>query len=125
MQGYIERDISSILLKRLKNFPVVALLGPRQCGKSTLAHYILKTTQDSFVYLDLEKPSDMAKLTDPERFFQVNKDSLICIDEIQRSPNLFTIIRSFVDESKKMGQILILGSSSQDLLNQYKTKAAS
>jgi predicted AAA+ superfamily ATPase len=71
------------IISRLTHFPVAAILGPRQCGESTLAKRILKEIPNS-LYLDLELSSDLNKLSDPEAFFRLNRDSLICFDEIQR-----------------------------------------
>ena len=99
------------------NFPAVAILGPRQCGKSTLARHLVKGRKDT-IYLDLEKPSDRNKLSDPEIFFQFNKDKLICLDEIQRSPEIFSVMRSTIDENARNGQFLILGSASRELIRQ-------
>jgi predicted AAA+ superfamily ATPase len=70
------------------------------------------------VYLDLERPSDLAKLQDAESYFETNSHSLICLDEVQRSPDIFPIIRSVCDGRGKPGQFLVLGSASRDLLRQ-------
>jgi uncharacterized protein len=110
---YLEKPVSD----RLLSFPSVAILGPRQCGKSTLARHILKTFQNS-IYLDLELPSDLNKIREPELFFKLHSDKLICLDEIQRSPELFTVLRSFIDKNQKNGRFLILGSASRDLIRQ-------
>ncbi len=121
MHGYLDRNIIEARLKELlKNYPIVALLGARQVGKSTLAKDAIKdtTTNSKSVYLDLELPSDMNKLTDPEAFFSMNSDKLICLDEIQYAPNLFPILRGVVDQRKKNGQFLILGSASRNLIQQ-------
>ena len=117
MQGYINRIIQSEIQERLNNFPAVAVLGPRQCGKTTLAFEIVKGRKDA-VYLDLEKPSDQRKLEEPELFFQLQKENLICLDEIQRRPELFPVLRSIIDERGSNGQILILGSASRDMIRQ-------
>jgi len=114
---YIERNLSATISRKIQNVPVVAILGPRQCGKSTLAKALLATRPDT-LYLDLERPSDANKLTDPEAFFSFNSDKLICLDEIQRAPSLFPILRSIVDEKHKNGQFIVLGSASPDLLRQ-------
>ncbi len=114
---YIHRKIEGVIKSHLTNFPAVAILGPRQSGKSTLAAYIMKDWSDS-VYLDLEKPSDRVKLTDPELFFRMNRDKLICLDEIQRLPEIFSVMRSVIDENAGNGQFLILGSASKDLIRQ-------
>ena len=112
----ISRILSDTVQMHLKDFPVVAILGPRQSGKSTLVKKLLPI--NNILYLDLERPSDVNKLTDPELFFSTQKDKIICLDEIQRMPNIFEIMRSFIDENERNGQFLILGSASPDLLKQ-------
>jgi predicted AAA+ superfamily ATPase len=114
---YIHRDITETLNRYLKNFPAVAILGPRQCGKSTLARHITKKFKQS-VYLDLERIGDRNKLSDPEMFFKINSDKLICLDEIQKLPEIFSTMRSVIDENNRNGQFLILGSASRDLIKQ-------
>ncbi len=114
---YLQRKIQNSIIKALQNNPVVALIGPRQCGKSTLVKYILKENSNS-IYLDLERPSDLQKLEDAEWFFTSQKGKLICIDEIQRKPELFPLLRSLVDEWNYNGAFLVLGSASRDLLKQ-------
>jgi len=102
----------------LDEFPVVAILGPRQCGKTTFAQHILSTI-DNPAYLDLELPSDRRNLADPELFFQQNRGRLICLDEIQMMPEIFRVLRGTVDKARKnAGQFLILGSASRDLIRQ-------
>jgi hypothetical protein len=98
-----------------KIFPIVAILGPRQCGKSTLVKNIYSVNNES-IYLDLQNLEDLNKLNDPLLFFRMNKDKTICIDEIQLVPELFGILRSFVDENKQKGQFILLGSASRDLV---------
>lgn len=115
MQTYIPRHLEYDLQNSLDSFPVTALQGPRQCGKSTLAKRIIDSV-DNTVYLDLEKPSDLRKIDDPEFFFSTQTNKLICIDEIQRVTDLFPIIRFSVDENRKPGRFLILGSASQELI---------
>jgi len=115
---YFQRFIQPELTDSLKNFPVTAVTGPRQCGKSTLVKRFIETKPVKYVYLDLERPSDLAKLDDAEWFLSSNKGKLICIDEIQRKPELFPLIRSLVDEWNRPGCFLILGSASRDLLKQ-------
>ncbi len=117
MDGYVKRKLSEKLSRHIREYPVVALLGPRQAGKSTLAKQIVSKISKG-VYLDLERPSHLRKLENPEYFFTHNKNSLICLDEIQRSPEIFPLLRSLVDERKKNGQFLILGSASKNLLKQ-------
>lgn len=121
MQGYLPRAIQAKIEERLADSPVVALLGPRQCGKTTLVRETLAGRPD-VVYLDLERPSDLAKLRDPELFFTLHRSqgtaSLFCLDEIQRVPEIFPLLRSLVDDEPRSGQFLLLGSASRDLLRQ-------
>ncbi len=117
MHGYISRKITSKIIESIKDYPVVALLGARQVGKSTLAKAIQKKIKNS-IYLDLEKPSHIAMLQDPEVFFENNKKAFICLDEIQRLPEIFSILRSVVDERGSNKQFLILGSASKELIKQ-------
>ncbi|PJB56425.1 MAG: hypothetical protein CO098_14070, partial [Bacteroidetes bacterium CG_4_9_14_3_um_filter_41_19] len=114
---YVQRKIETTILKALKNNPVVALIGPRQSGKSTLVKHLIDGNKNS-IYLDLERPSDLQKLEDPEWFFTTQKGKLICLDEIQRKPELFPVIRSLADEWNVNGSFLILGSASRELLQQ-------
>ncbi|MCD4729871.1 MAG: ATP-binding protein [Bacteroidales bacterium] len=114
---YIHRTITDTLIKYLKNFPAVAILGPRQCGKSTMANYIIDQLKPS-VWLDLERIADRNKLSDPEMFFMANSNKLICLDEIQKLPEIFSTMRSVIDENNRNGQFLILGSDSRDLIQQ-------
>jgi predicted AAA+ superfamily ATPase len=117
MQTYVKRIITASIEQKLENMPGVVILGPRQCGKSTLAKAIISEIRGA-VYLDLERASDVSKLRDPEAFFSLNSDKLICLDEIQRVPELFPVLRSIMDENRKNGQFIILGSASPDLIKQ-------
>lgn len=121
MHGYIHRQAESAVLRDLRESPAVALLGPRQCGKTTLAHEIVRQLPQA-LYLDLELPSDLRKLDDPELFFGTQRDleraSLFCLDEIQRLPELFPTLRSLIDQAGHPGQFLFLGSASPGLLKQ-------
>lgn len=114
---YLSRNIEKSIQKALENNPVVALIGPRQSGKSTLVKNLL-LTHPSGIYFDMERPSDLIKFEDAEWFLSTLKGKLICIDEIQRKPEIFPLIRSLVDEWGGVGSFLILGSASRDLLNQ-------
>lgn len=113
---YIKRFLEEDIKNSLNQNPVTAIIGPRQSGKSTLTKQLLKEFDS--IYLDLEKPSDLQKLEDPEWFFTSQKDKLICLDEVQRKPELFPLIRSLSDEWGRNGSFLILGSASRDLLRQ-------
>jgi predicted AAA+ superfamily ATPase len=82
---YVQRDIERAVEKALGNFPVVAVTGPRQCGKSTLVRELIKNRPDT-IRLDLERPSDLRKLENAEWFLSSQKGKLVCIDEIQKRP---------------------------------------
>jgi predicted AAA+ superfamily ATPase len=102
--------------------PPVALLGPRQVGKTTLALNLTNEAQNSPLYLDLELISERAKLADPELYLSDYEDRLVILDEIHRLPGIFQTLRSLIDRRKRKGkrtwQFLLLGSASIDLLQQ-------
>ncbi len=116
----LPREIESTLIKRLGQTPAVALLGSRQVGKTTLARGL--DTRRRTHYLDLERPSDLAKLADPELYLSRFADHLVILDEVQRLPDLFPVLRSLIDERRRSGeragQFLLLGSASPELLQQ-------
>jgi predicted AAA+ superfamily ATPase len=115
---YFRRIIEKSVTDSIHNFPVTAILGPRQCGKSTLVKHLMANIGYDVLYLDLERPSDLLKLENSEWFLSSQKDKLICIDEIQRRPDLFPLIRCLVDEWAKPACFVVLGSASRDLLQQ-------
>ncbi len=116
----LERQIAQKLNQALQKNPAVALLGPRQVGKTTLAQAIAENRPS--IYLDLENPEDLVKLNDPLAFLSLHADKLVIIDEIQRSPELFPVLRGLIDKNRRAGrkgeQFLLLGSASMDLLRQ-------
>jgi predicted AAA+ superfamily ATPase len=114
---FIKRKLTKDISESLRHFPIVAVTGPRQCGKSTLIRYLLVSKKE-LVYLDLERQSDLHKLDEAEWFFQSQKKKVICLDEIQRKPEIFQLLRSLVDDWHKNGSFIILGSASRDLLRQ-------
>ena len=120
MQGMLERLLTERLKKTIRHFPAVALLGPRQVGKTTLALAISRFRNS--IYLDLESPEDLAKLHDPLSFLPGHSDKLVILDEIQRAPDLFMTLRGLIDKNRQAGkqgeQFLLLGSASMDLLRQ-------
>jgi predicted AAA+ superfamily ATPase len=100
---------------RLKSGPAVALLGPRQCGKTTLARAIAAGRKSA--YFDLENPTDVAKLSQP-MLALAELRGLIVIDEVQRRPDLFPVLRVLLDRKPARARFLILGSASPELLQQ-------
>lgn len=116
----IPRKLENIVAARLCLFPAVALLGPRQVGKTTLALDI--ASQKTSIYLDLENPIDAEKLREPILYLNAHSDKLIIIDEVQRSPELFQVLRGIIDQNrrkgKSSGQFLLLGSASLELIRQ-------
>ena len=114
---YIERTLQQEVISCLRDFPAVAILGPRQCGKSTLARNIIRNAGET-VYLDLELPSDIQKLSEPELFLHQHTGKLICLDEIQRMPEIFPVLRSVIDSDRSNSHFLILGSASPELIKQ-------
>ncbi|MES2663268.1 MAG: ATP-binding protein [Pseudomonadota bacterium] len=118
----ILRECLNLVKNRLENFDSVALLGPRQVGKTTLSQEIVASYSSKTRYLDLENPRDRQQLNDPEAYFSMYADHLIVLDEIQRVPEIFQILRGQIDARRRMqtkgGKFLILGSASMDLLRQ-------
>ncbi len=115
MHKLINRGIESFVNENLRIFPAVAILGPRQCGKSTLVK-MLSTNFDSFLYLDLQNIDDLNKLREPTLFFQANPNTTICLDEIQLIPDLFSVLRSEIDRDRRPWRFILLGSASRDLV---------
>jgi len=116
----IERRITAQLSELLDSMPAVALLGPRQVGKTTLALTIAE--QRPSIYLDLESDADRARLAEPELYLAEHEDKLVILDEVQRLPNLFQNLRGLIDrgrrQGRRAGRFLLLGSASIDLLKQ-------
>ena len=116
----IPRHTRAQLVEALQRQPAVALIGPRQVGKTTLALDIAEERPS--VYLDLESPGDRHKLTKPELFLRQYEDRLVILDEIHRVPEIFQTLRGLIDEgrrrNRRAGRFLLLGSASMDLLRQ-------
>ena len=114
------RRLQPHLTEALDEAPAVALLGPRQAGKTTLALDIADTRPS--IYLDLESEADRAKLATPELYLEQHADKLVILDEIQRTPKLFQSLRGLIDTGRRSGKgkgrFLVLGSASIDLLRQ-------
>jgi len=116
----IQRRAEAEVVDRLGQSPAVALIGPRQVGKTTLALELASTRPS--VYLDLESETDRAKLSEPELYLASHADELVILDEVHRAPGLFQILRGLIDSGRRRGRragrFLLLGSASIDLLKQ-------
>ena len=108
----INRLLQKEIIRLLKHNPAVAVLGARQVGKTTLAKQIGELQRQSALYLDLENPVDARKLEDPYTFISSNRDKCLIIDEIQTIPSLFSVLRSVIDEDRRSGRFILLGSAS-------------
>ncbi len=132
---FVPRLLATRLVEYLRLFPAVALLGPRQVGKTTLARNIADALcapgggghggpggSGKALYLDLENPAHLDRLSDAAGYLETVRDRLVILDEIHRTPELFPVLRGIVDErirrGEPSGQFLLLGSASMDLLRQ-------
>src|ERR1700690_1321245 len=118
----IPRQIQPQVSRLLEQFPAVAILGPRQVGKTTLAAAFAEALGEQALYLDLELPSDRAKMTEPELSLTQHENRLVILDEIHRLPGIFQTLRSVIDQRRRKSRpsrhFLLLGSASMDLLQQ-------
>lgn len=112
----IERHVSARLLEDLAYFPVVGLIGPRQVGKTTLAKQLGERLAKPTLYLDLELDSDQRKLADAETFLRQYTSHCVILDEVQRMPQLFTLLRALVDQQREPARFMLLGSASPELV---------
>jgi uncharacterized protein len=117
MATLVERaELRDRIRKSLRRSPVVALIGPRQCGKTTLARSIAGTTAAGG-YFDLERPADLARLDQPATALERLR-GLVVIDEVQRRPDLFPVLRVLADRARAQARFLVLGSASPELIRQ-------
>ena len=121
----IHRSAQALVQAALNRQAAVALIGPRQVGKTTLAREI--AASEPSLYLDLENSNDRAKLDNPELFFSLHEDQLVILDEIHRVPELFASLRGIIDEGRRKGlrtrRFLVLGSAAIELMRQSETLA--
>lgn len=118
----LDRILTPVLLDALAHSPAVALFGPRQTGKTTMALEAARASGRPYLYLDLESEQDRAKLAQAELYLADHVDKLLILDEVHRTPGLFPILRGLIDrnrrEGRHAGNYLLLGSASLDLLKQ-------
>jgi predicted AAA+ superfamily ATPase len=106
------RNLAAQLRTRLKKVPAVAILGPRQVGKTTIARQL----EEHYIYLDMENPRDLAKLQDAYTFLEALQDQTVIIDEVQLLPELFSLLRPLIDAKRTPGRFILLGSASPELV---------
>lgn len=118
----LPRELANTVRERLAATAAVVLLGPRQVGKTTLAKGIAADWPGGAIYLDLERPADRRKLEDADSYLRAQLGKLVVIDEIQRAPNLFEILRGIIDDLRaagdRYGHFLLLGSAAIELMQQ-------
>jgi len=112
----IERFIQGQIASLLRTFPAVALLGPRQVGKTTLNRELIRNSLDDVVYFDLENDDDIARMENPAFLFEQYPEACIVLDEIQRMPDLFRQLRPIIDQYRVPGRFILTGSASPALV---------
>lgn len=112
----IARRLSSQILLDLDFFPIIAITGPRQVGKTTLAKWLQGQLAKPSLYLDLELESDYARLQDAETYLSGHQDKCVIIDEVQRMPRLFPLLRALVDQDRVPARFILLGSAAPELI---------
>jgi len=118
------RHISEEAKRLLGRFPAIGLIGPRQVGKTTLVKQLQQEIAKDSIYLDLELPTDIAKLQDPEAYLKDAENKLIIIDEIQHKPELFNVLRALIDQKNENGRFIILGSAAPYLIRKVSESLA-
>lgn len=116
IENYVTRISEAEILKLVSYFPVVAIVGPRQVGKTSLVEAIRSKLDKQSVYLDLENPDDLVKLNTPSLFLEPLADQTVILDEVQKAPQLFPVLRGIIDRNRKPGRFILLGSASPDLI---------
>ena len=112
----IYRNITDNVLNNLEQYPAVAIIGPRQVGKTTLAKFLMSKIEKRSIYIDLELPSDYLKLNEAEIYLKEHEDACVVIDEIQRMPSLFPLMRALIDQRPIFGRFILLGSATNILI---------
>jgi predicted AAA+ superfamily ATPase len=112
----IQRNAMTDLVRLIGNFPAVGVVGPRQVGKTFLVKQLRDRLDRESVYLDLELSSDLSKLQDPQFFLQQFADKTVILDEVQRLPQLFPLLRALIDQNRVPARFILLGSASPALI---------
>lgn len=118
MDTYIPRQATATILQWANFFPAIALVGPRQVGKTSLVRHLQSALARPSLYLDLERPADLAKLDQPSLFLDPFADHTVIWDEVQKAPHLFPELRGIIDRERKPGRFLLLGLASPDLMRE-------
>lgn len=113
---YLPRRVEAKLLDYQQSFPAVVIIGPRQVGKTSLVRSIRSQLEVASIYLDLERPRDLNSIEDLEYFAGNHEEHVVILDEIQRKPTLFPELRSIIDEDRRSGRFILLGSATLDLI---------
>lgn len=114
--SYLSRIAEQDILDLCAYFPAVAIVGPRQVGKTSLALHLADHLDRPALYIDLELPQDLALLQEPELFLEQHRDKTLIIDEVQRLPHLFPVLRGLIDRHRQPGRFILLGSASPELI---------
>lgn len=113
---YISRLAEKDIIRLSSNFPAVAIVGPRQVGKTSLAKHISSLWARPSIYLDLENPADLNKFSDPQLFLEPLENQTVILDKVQRVPELFPLLRGLIDNHRVTGRFILLGSASPELI---------
>lgn len=116
MYPYLPRLAEIEINQLAAQFPAVAIVGPRQVGKTSLAQRLATQWTKESVYLDLENPADFNKLSDPLLYLEPLRDKTVILDEVQRVPSLFPLLRGLIDRHRIPGRFILLGSAAPDLI---------
>jgi hypothetical protein len=112
----IYRNITEDIINNLERYPAVALIGPRQVGKTTLAKFLMSKISKRSMYVDLELPSDYSKMQEAEIYLKEHENACVVLDEIQRLPALFPVMRALIDQNPEFGRFILLGSATNILM---------
>jgi predicted AAA+ superfamily ATPase len=116
MRRYLHRNAENEVLRLINLYPAVVLVGPRQVGKTSLVKNLVGKLTRQSVYLDLEFPEDLNKFENPALFLESLEEQTVIIDEVQRKPDLFPVLRALIDRKRQAGRFVLLGSASPELI---------